>query len=115
MSFWALCELTAVCAYISTADTGLGSLVGLVGFEVKENMHVWANMIDFVFGHDLWMTAFYSSGSSYCSDSFLIWTNTMKEKDIVGFKLCRHQKPIHWRKYLGLPFSQVVFWGITTI
>lgn len=104
MSFWALGGLTAACAYISTADTGLGSLVGLVGFEVKENMHIWANKIDFVFGHDLWMTAFYPSGS-YLSDSFLIWTNTMKEKDIVGLKLGCHQKPIHWSKYLGLPFS----------
>lgn len=94
-----------MCAYIDTADTGLGFLVGLVGFEVKENMHIWTSKIDFVFEHDLWMTAFYPSCPSYLSGSLLIWTNRMKEKDIVGLKLCCLQKPIHWRKYLGLPFS----------
>lgn len=79
-----------MCAYISTADTGLDFLVGLMGFEVKENMNVWANKIDFLFGHDLWMTAFYPYCSSYLPDSLLIWTNSMKEKDIAGLKLCCH-------------------------
>lgn len=78
---------------MSTEDTGLGFLVGLVGFELKEYMHIGTNKIDFVFGHDLWMTAFYSFCSSYLSDSLVIQTNKMKEKDTVGLKLCCHQKP----------------------
>lgn len=42
-----------MCPYMSTEDTGLGFLVGLVGFELKEYMHIGTNKIDFVFGHDL--------------------------------------------------------------
>lgn len=60
---------TASYTYISTADTGLGSLVGS---EVKDSMRVRASKIDFGFGPELGMTAFYSSGSSYLSGSLLI-------------------------------------------